>query len=324
MRQPLCLELLETRDLPSGGLGLVELPSPVAVMNWYQAEVRSFVTNIADISSPAQRWDPLLVGTWYVPSANLLAYLVGPSGTNLVPIQDQTTFQITSAYDGFFTGETQVQFTLPTPSGWIQAPPLQYTLTGLVTPQGQIRLNFTQAGSDQAATTGVGYMEFVDGSWRMTMQMASNSTPYVTHWAYMTKETSGATPPTATGSAPVGMPSFDQWSWLMNTEWMLADAELLGSQGVGVFRIEGYDGGYFWGEGMGPTPFSVVGSMTPQGSLFLVLTPAGGSAVTRTGNLLLGSGGQWEMLFRSYEGSPALGAAWLLDLGSLDSKLRQF
>ncbi len=140
----------------------------------------------------------------------------------------------------------------------------------------------------------------------------------------MTKLTSGAIPTTASGPTPVGMSPSAQWNGLLNTVWTLADTELFGSPGVGVFRIEGYDGGYFWGEGMGPTPFSVVGSMTPQGSLFLVLTPAGGSAVTRTGNLLLGSGGQWEMLFRSYEGSPALGAAWLLDLGSLDSKLRQF
>jgi hypothetical protein len=323
MRQPLRLELLETRDLPSGGLGLADLASPDALINWYQAEVRSLVTNIAAISSPAQRWDQVLVGTWYVPSANLLAYLVGPDG-NKVPIADETMFQITSAYDGFFSGETQVQFSLPTPSGWIQGPPMQYTLNGLVTPEGQIRLDFTPTDSDHSGTTGVGQMEFVDGSWRMTMQMASNSTPYVSHWAYMTKQTSGATPPTASGPTPVGMSPFAQWNGLLNTVWTLADTELFGSPGVGVFRIEGYDGGYFWGEGMGPTSFSVFGSVTPEGNLFLALTPAGGSTVTRTGSLLLGSGGQWEMPFRSYEGSPALGAAWLLDLASLDSKLRQF
>jgi hypothetical protein len=155
-------------------------------------------------------------------------------------------------------------------------------------------------------------MEMVDGSWRMTMQMSSGAAPYVLHWAYMTKPTAGGLPSAAAEPSPSSLPTSQRWSWLLGSSWALADTELFGAPGVGVFQIEGFNNGYFWGQGVGSVPFSVVGSVTPEGNLFLVLTPRGGNSVTRTGYLMQEADGQWEMLFRSYEGSPAVGSAWSL------------
>src|SRR5690348_3289879 len=98
MRQFLRVEQLETRDLLSGGLGLVKSTISDSLASWKQAESRSLFPNSSEISSPTQfsasviagipvangstagHWDQVLVGTWYVPSSNLLAYLVGPTG----------------------------------------------------------------------------------------------------------------------------------------------------------------------------------------------------------------------------------------------------
>src|SRR5262249_4905051 len=66
-----------------------------------------------------QRWDQLLVGTWYVPAPNLLAYLFGPAGVNPVPIADQTIFHITRARSGVFSGDISVQISRPTALGWL-------------------------------------------------------------------------------------------------------------------------------------------------------------------------------------------------------------
>src|SRR5262249_3177448 len=165
MRHHLTVERLESRDLLSGTLGLIELPRLNVLTDWHQAEVRSVLSNGAEITSStplltpgiventfgrgvgaemssAQRWDRLLVGTWYVPPANLLAYLVGPAGANPVPIADQTIFQITSAHDGVFSGENSVQLSRPTALGWLRPEPMRFTMAGVVTPEGRIRILF--------------------------------------------------------------------------------------------------------------------------------------------------------------------------------------
>src|SRR5262249_36733571 len=310
MRKRLTVEVLESRDMPSAGPVLVELPRWDAPTSLHPAEVRSLLphgpaptgsasplalnpvgtgaglSGIASETSAVQRWDRLLVGTWYVPAANLLAYLVGPAGANPVPIADQTIFQITSAHDGVFSGENSVQLSRPTALGWLRPEPMRFTMAGVVTPEGRIRIIFKPIDSDQSSVTGVGTMQFVDGAWRMTMQMAAAGTApaYVIHWAYMTKLTAGVTPPAAVEPAPDGSLRSEKWRWLLGTRWALADTALFGTptgtgrgQRIGVFQIESYRNGYFWGTGLGPTPFSVVGSVTPEGNVFLVLTPAGGA-----------------------------------------------
>jgi hypothetical protein len=269
--------------------------------------------NGISLSDPnPQKWDQLLLGTWYVPAANLLAYLVEGGDSTPQPVADQTIFQITSAQNGDFSGQNSVQLSIPSPVGLLQPGATSYTMSGVVSPAGQVRIQFTPTSSNRAPVTGVGAMEFVDGAWRMTMQMASGTSAFLTHWAFMTKLAPGETPPPAVGPAPLGLRSWE-WSWLQSSRWGITDSQVLGGSG-GVFQIDGYHSGYFWGSGAGSTSFSVDGSVTPEGNLFLVLTPAGGTPVTRTGVLQQSADGLWHMVFHAYEGQPAAGTALLLSL----------
>src|SRR5262249_22514244 len=142
-------------------------------------------------ADPTQRWDDVVVGTWYVPASNLLAYLVPGTGGDPMPLGDQTIWRIHQARNGKFQGESFTVLSDPTsdeaPSG-----PTSFVMTGLLTPEGQIRINFTNSTDN---VVGIGYMQLVGGQWRMTMQMASGSGFFVIHWAYMTKLRSGAIPP---------------------------------------------------------------------------------------------------------------------------------
>jgi hypothetical protein len=247
----------------------------------------------------------VLVGTWYVPPANMLAYLVGPSAANPLAIADQTVFQITSADSGAFSGMCSVQLAKPTAQGVVTEAPTYFTIEGVVTPQGQIRIQFTPTCSQQTPVTGIGAMEWVNNAWRMTMQMASSGSLKVVHWAYMTK-----LPPDGSPPSPIVQPSgespADQGSWLLGTRWLIQD-----SSGItGAFQIDDYRKGYFLGQALGQTNFTVFGSVTPEGSLFLLLISPDGTS-TRTG-ALEGAGGSWRMQFRSYEGTPGLGAALLV------------
>lgn len=246
----------------------------------------------------SQRWDDILVGTWFVPGANLLAYLFGPSARNPLPVGDQTIFRITRAHDGAFSGVNSVRLS-GAPSLDSSTPqPMYYKLNGLVTKEGAIRITFTPQNSG-APVTGVGMMEFVDGSWRMTMQLASVSSIYFTHWAYMTK--TGTRPPRGTSFATA------KWRWLDRTRWSLTDSQI----GQLIFEVNDYHQGYFFGKGLGSTPVSVAGSVTPEGRLLLLIIPVNGTSITRAGEIE-NTGADWVMHFRSYEGTAAAGSARLL------------
>lgn len=336
----LTVEQLETRDLLSGIVELIASPQLPAPANSQRAEVRFISSSAEDRigDSPLlagaelrttaggssvrtgqradQRWDRLLVGTWYVPAANLLAYRVVSYGADPVSLADQTIFQIPSAQRGVFSGTVVTYLSQPLGGGF-GAGPFHYTMTGVVTPQGQIRITFTPVDPTQPTITGIGTMQFVRGEWRMAMQMATGTFPYVIHWAYMTKLPPGVTPPPPEEPPPGGSLRSGEWRWLRGTRWSLADTELsdmpTGSGfRVGTFQIDSYRNGYFWGNGQGPTPFTVVGSVTPEGRVFLVLSMEGGPSVTRTGVLQQTGGGRWVMRFRSYEGPPQFGEAQLL------------
>jgi hypothetical protein len=241
-----------------------------------------------------------------------LAYLVPGENIDPAPIADQTIFQITSAQNGVFSGQNSVQPSIISPDGILQPGASDYTMSGVVTPAGQIRIQFTPTSSSASPVTGVGNMVFVEGAWRMTMQMAAGSPAFIMHWAYMTKPGQGESPPPPILVEPLGLRSW-QWSWLLNTRWGITDSQVFGSSG-GAFQIDGYRSGYFWGSGGGSTTFAVDGLVTPEGILFLVLTATGASPVTRTGTLQQAPTGQWQMVFRAYEGEAAVGAAALFSL----------
>lgn len=267
--------------------------------------------------NPEARWDEILVGTWYVPAPNLLAYLVTPEDEEPLPIFDQTLFQIASASNGEFSGQSS---TVLKPADSIDDPPssvTQFTMSGLITPDGQIRIDFTPTDPNDSPVVGLGTMELVAGQWRMTMQMASQSSLYVVHWAFMTKLLPGQSPEKSRDRPLEQWLANDPGNWLLGTRWAITDSAVFGSTGGrrpvprrGVFEIDGYRKGYFWGSGGGPTPFTIIGSITPEGSLLLVLTADGEDPVYRTG--VFRTDGDWRMLFRSYEGQPEEGAAALI------------
>ncbi len=331
MRPRLQIEHLESRDLPSGGLPGVNLGRATLDVLLQSAAVRLIETTdtritrgpvigptilpgLVDLPAPirqARRWDKVLVGTWYVPPANMLAYLVGPAAVKPLAIADQTIFHITRAHNGAFFGFCSVQLAKPTPRGVVTAAPTCFIIEGLVTPRGHIRIKFTPTDSQDSPVTGIGTMEWVNHAWRMTMQMASSGSPKVVHWAYMTKLPPGGRPPQPVVQPSDGLPASDQGRWLLGTRWLIEDTSGITGAGPGLVEVVGYRKGYFLGRGLGQSNFSVFGSVTPEGRLFLILLSPDGTTVTRTGTM--NRIGRWGMMqFRSYEGTPGLGFAWLV------------
>ncbi|MDB5338781.1 MAG: hypothetical protein JWN70_4400 [Planctomycetaceae bacterium] len=319
------IERFESRDLPSASPLLLDVPRWVERADWNPADVaRALQNNEGDSGrherdlQPSGRWDKVVLGDWYVPAANLLAYYVSPNPLELIPIADQTIFHITSAENGVFSGENTVTFSKPTLLGLQTGESTTYSMAGIVTREGKVRIEFSSLETGDPLVTGVGEMQFVDHAWRITMQMATGVTPYVTHWAYMSKLPNGGTPP------PAVLPDNEslhnaEFRWLEGTRWALTDTELFappttGCQGQpGVeFQVDGYRNGYFWGTSPSgsATPLTVAGSVTPKGNLFLALTTEDGTTVTRTGVLKRGSGGHWTMHFRAYGSTAAVGVAW--------------
>jgi len=127
------------------------------------------------------RWRWLKGTTWYVPAPNLPATLFLAAENRLVPISDQTVYQISDYRDGYFTGKTVVALAA--------APAQCLTLVGSVTPEGRVLLTFTprNASADATVTQGAGQMRRRAGQWAMENQMSSgaNALAQVVHWAYM-------------------------------------------------------------------------------------------------------------------------------------------
>jgi hypothetical protein len=166
--------------------------------------------------------------------------------------------------------------------------------------------------------TGLGQMRWLQGQWRAEMQMATDSSTIVTHWAYMTQITADVTPPEPT--APPIDPSLmaDEWRWLEGTHWAINDSALLGSSTGGVFQIDSFRNGYFWGSGTGSQPFNLLGSVTPEGNLLLMVSVDGATPTTQTGQLRQTSSGG-TMVLRTYEGQPTAGTAWQIDAAQTPS-----
>ena len=175
--------------------------------------------------------------------------------------------------------------------------------TGVVTEEGQVRIYF-----ENTEVTGIGQMRFSDGAWRVQMQMVTDNSTLITHWAYMSQVTTGVVPREATDPVPPGSLRSDQFHWLVGTDWILSDSQLFGSGSHrGVFGIDAFHNGYFWGSGTGDQPFNVLGSITPEGNVLMAISVNGASPQTRTGML---SGDM--MVLRTYEDQPAIGSAWLI------------
>ncbi|WP_315723045.1 MULTISPECIES: autotransporter outer membrane beta-barrel domain-containing protein [unclassified Bradyrhizobium] len=259
-------------------------------------------TGVAGCALPAQAqstvWDSTISNTnWYVPTAQLLAYISPKTGfTNPVPIGDQTLWTLGTATNGAFTGTSVAQLRI--------GPALltdTSTIQGFVTTSGQITMLFTPTGGG-TATVGLGYMRAVNGVTSMEMQMITGDSLLVTHWAYMLPyDPATFTPPP---SAPVPANSAPQWAWTEGTPWRIVSPALFGTQAPGRFVITSYQNGYFWGAGIAPAGsmaggFTLLGSVTPEGSV-LFNTLSRGSLTSLYG-AMSGNASNAQMVTSTYD-----------------------
>lgn len=256
----------------------------------------------------AQATADWLAGTqWYVPAANLLAY-VAP-GTDLsspLPLRDQTLWNITAASGGTFTGQSTATLTLLGSDSVSTA-----AMSGIVTPGGQVRIVFTPNGDSAGGpvTVGIGQLRDVGLGTQIEMQMltGSGSTSYVTHWAYMTQVPAGPfTPPS---NYDPGTLLSTEWAWMNGTTWNLAAPGVFGGGNPAQFTVAGYSNGYFWGSGLDAEggAFSHLGSVTPEGNVLLNVLNDG--VLTNLTGQITGNAANGAMALRGYVGTEDFGDA---------------
>lgn len=250
-----------------------------------------------------------LAGTrWYVTAENLLAYLTDSALRVHTPVADQTLWSIATGEDGRFTGTARTLMWIRAPDGTFQqVGDATNAMDGAITQGGEITITFTPRDPDQARTTGYGNLRRVDGEWRMEMQMATGATSLALHWAYMT--------PWA-GELPAGVPEralegslrSEEWRWLRETTWTGADEELFPDGAT--FTIDSYRNGYFRGEGTTAdgSGLRLAGSVTPEGSLYLLFSVGGTAAVVRRG-IMAREGVEYRMAWSQPAGGAPTGSA---------------
>ncbi|BAM86087.1 conserved hypothetical protein [Bradyrhizobium oligotrophicum S58] len=248
-------------------------------------------------------WDSTISNTnWYVPVAQLLAYMSPKTGfSNPIPIGDQTLWTLGTATNGFFTGTSIAQLRI--------GPALltdTSTIQGFVTASGQITMLFTPTGGG-TVTVGLGAMRTLNGVTSMEMQMITGDSLLVTHWAYMLPyDPATFTPPPP---APVPANSVPQWAWTAGTPWRIVSPALFGTQAPGRFVITNYQNGYFWGAGIAPAGsaaggFTLLGSVTPEGRV-LFNTLSRGSLTSLYGTAS-GNASSAQMVTSTYDLTGAL------------------
>lgn len=255
----------------------------------------------ASVRANGNQWDWLAGTQWYVPADNLLAYLV--SGTDFsqpAPIGDQTLWNFTSSSGGVFSGTSVAYLDI---AG--SATTSSSTVTGVVTPEGQIRMKFL--ADNGVETVGIGQFRSVDGGTQMQMQMMTGiGTAYVTHWAYMVPVPDPPfVPPT---TYPPGTLTSPEWSWMAGTSWSLVAPGIFGTTDAAQFQVTDYVNGYFWGSGSGPAgsdAFTQIGSVTPEGNVLFNLL-VDGEVVNLTGQIT-GDASNGQMALRGYLGTETFG-----------------
>lgn len=155
-------------------------------------------------ATTARRWSWLGGTYWYVPASNLSATLFDSGTGALLPVHDQTVFQITGYRAGYFWGKTAAQFDSSTPSA--------SSMVGSITPQGRVLLTFTSTGSTSGplVTEGYGQMVRHRGRWSMENQMFTSPSQslQIGHWAYMMPTHPGSPSWNSLPLAGVSVPTF--------------------------------------------------------------------------------------------------------------------
>lgn len=259
---------------------------------------------VSGVRAQSDTWDSLLSNSqWYVPAADMLAYLTANSTfSNPVAIADQTIWGLGDCDNGVFTGLSEAVLKI----GPITANSTS-AMNGVITDSGQVRIVFTR--EDSPPTVGIGQAREIEGTTYLEMQMISGSDgTYVSHWAYMAPYDGnpGSLPPLEIESSLRS----EEWDWMPGTSWSLQNADLFGEGGTGFFQIDDYRNGYFWGSGTGPEgsaaeEFTLLGSATPEGNiLFNVLS---NGVLTSLAGQITGDAADGQMALRFYDGSPDFG-----------------
>lgn len=138
-------------------------------------------------ASGATTYDFLTGTQWYVPPATLPAVQMNLQNGTIVPLVDQTVWDITNSDHGYFWGRV-VTVIRPWGSPPSSGIPSCARMLGSVTPDGHAYITFVD--SDQKTTVGavrgIGTLTRPgSGAWRFQMQMSTGTTGVVAHWSYM-------------------------------------------------------------------------------------------------------------------------------------------
>jgi hypothetical protein len=280
-----------------------------------QALVLAGIVSMAGTASAQDtRWDGLLSNSnWYVAIPNLVAYASGNRSTtsNPFPIGDQTLWALGTATNGVFTGQSEATFAI----GSTVTAPTASSMQGIVTEAGQIRIQFTSAGSP--TIVGIGQMRDIGGVPLMEMQMITGTSLLVTHWADMAPYNPAVfTPPSPTQYVPADITS-PQWRWTAGTTWQVSSPSVFGTATPGTFKITGYSNGYYWGVGAAPLDslvgnYTVLGSMTPEGNVLFSLLF--GTSLDSLSGQITGDATTGNMALRAYTLSGPVGAPTLASI----------
>lgn len=169
------IQPMEARLVPSS-IGLAHASPATAELGHPTASM------IRDVVAPTvHRWSWFAGTYWYVPPQNLTATVFYSQSNTILPVSDQTVFQITGYRSGYFWGKSVTQIGTSSPSGT--------SMVGSVTPEGRVLLTFTTTsqGGSPTVTEGFGQMRRKFGQWTMENQMftAPGSSVQLGHWAYM-------------------------------------------------------------------------------------------------------------------------------------------
>ena len=266
---------------------------------------------------------------WDVPAANLLAYGTNPiSGlSNASSLGDQTRWgcqlgingctttstsgmRVISTAGGItsFAGSATAQFAI----GPVTTPPSYASISGTVTPSGQISMVFTPTNSSGAltggtTTLGLGQFQTYNGTNAMQMQMISGEAGlYISHWAYMVPYDGTNATPITSNPTTTANPAY---SWTAGTVWKIVDPVLFGSTKPGRFTINSFSGGYFTGTGIGPDgktiTFSQLGSVTPEGKVLFATMKTGSVEIATSYGSITGSNTNASMVLAGYSNATA-------------------
>jgi hypothetical protein len=269
----------------------------------------------------------ILTGSnWDVPYRNQLAYgaYAATQFNDPIPMGDQTTWGCQLGSNGCTTTSTTGLTVTSAPDSpvttfvgtateqsavlGILTSPSYNSMSGSVSSNGSIVIVFTPTDSSgtptgDPSTVGFGQMEHIFCIPQMEMQMISNTSLIVTHWAHMTPYSG----PNSAAPQPVSKPSTRanrRYSWLDGTQWQIVAPALFGTEEPGTFTISDYSGGYLLGYGQGPQSnpitFSEMGSITPQGMVLFNTMADGSTTFISSYGQLTGFGRNAEGNFADY------------------------